>query len=185
LFGIAAYLDEQADSKTKEEFARWMRKQGNSKAAVQIANKAAGKPERSANGPRILAKQNELGISREQLNKLMQDNFRTDDPTRLSVSQCDQLLALMDGFKSSLEPQPTGEWEQGNYATPSQVKRLWAIAKAAGFTAEGVKALLLANGISSSKEIPRNLYEPICDDGLRPDMAAHWNKQGEALTAAA
>jgi hypothetical protein len=45
-FGICAYLDEQADPKTKAEFSKFMRANGNAKPAVQLANEAAGKPAR-------------------------------------------------------------------------------------------------------------------------------------------
>jgi hypothetical protein len=40
-FGIAAYLDEQADTKTKQNFARYMHRAGNSKVAQQYKDNEA------------------------------------------------------------------------------------------------------------------------------------------------
>ena len=40
-FGIAAYLDEQADAKTKQNFARYMHRAGNSKVAQQYKDNEA------------------------------------------------------------------------------------------------------------------------------------------------
>jgi hypothetical protein len=185
-FGIAAYLDEQADDKTKKDFAQWMRSNGNTKAAVQMANKAAGRPERSANAARIREKREAEGLSLEQVRKLMKDNFKTDEPSKLSIGQVEQLFKLMEALSETLKPQEEGQWdEETPVITTEQVKRFWAIARTTGYTDNGVKALLAINGIESSKQIPKHLYEDLCTDLESAQMAAWWNSKGEQPEAQA
>jgi hypothetical protein len=50
-FGIAAYLDDQADPKTKADFANWLHKHGNSKAATEYRRQELGETRRPTPDP--------------------------------------------------------------------------------------------------------------------------------------
>ncbi len=178
MFGVAAYLDEQADTKTKQDFARWMKdRSGNTKAAVQLANQAAGRPERSENAQRIKAKRDELSLSREQVVGLMRTNFRTDDPTKLSVAQVDQLIQLMDGLAQTLKPNPTGEWESrpADRVTSQQIKQLFATASRVNLETDAFRILLSDFQYSSTKDVSQGDFVKICEVMADPKLVAAYN----------
>lgn len=52
---------------------------------------------------------------------------------------------------------------QEQFASPAQVSRLMAIAKANGVAVERLKEISLEMGIKSSTEIPRSKYEELCN----------------------
>jgi hypothetical protein len=177
MFGVAAYLDEQADTKTKQDFARWMRSAGNPKAAVQLANQTAGRPERSENAQRIRGRRDELGLSREQVVGLMKTNFKTDDSTKLSVGQVDQLLKLMDGLAQTLKPQSTGDWESrpADRVSQQQIKQLFATAQRVNLETDAFRILLADFQYSSTKDVSQGDFVKICEVMADPKLVAAYN----------
>lgn len=178
MFEIAAYLDDQADEKTKQEFIRWITgKTGDTQAAVQIANRAAGRPERSENAQRIRGRRDELGLSREQVVGLMKTNFKTDDSTKLSVGQVDRLLKLMDGLAQTLKPNPTGEWESrpADRVTSQQIKQLFATAQRVNLETDAFRILLADFQYSSTKDVSQGDFVKICEVMADPKLVAAYN----------
>jgi hypothetical protein len=195
-FGVCAYLDDQSKEK-REWTAKYLNGKGDGRALKEMMRngdipgnftRSTAKPTPvSSKAPsshvidRIVAKETELGLIRAQTKKVMADNFGTEDPAKLGPNQFEQLLNLMDAFAQAKSNPELGEWVP--VISAEQVKRFWSIARKSGYTDEGVRALLSVNSIGSSKEIPRSVYEALCEDAESPQMAAFWNNKAPTEVA--
>lgn len=145
VWGVARYLDEQTDSKTKADFVRYMQHAGDGRAADFHHRNSGNLPKRSPS------------------TKSQAQPFGAKPKPALTIAPSPSAPAL---------------------ATEAQLKRFWAIAKNAGYTQDGCKALILAfGGFSSSKEIIANAYEGLCAKAADGDLAAIYNDQAKAEVA--
>lgn len=70
--------------------------------------------------------------------------------------------AIEDPHKREPAPQPPATPQRnGNLATEAQLKRLWAVTKEHGVSADRAKEILAAFGFESSKEITKAKYDEI------------------------
>lgn len=70
--------------------------------------------------------------------------------------------------------------ETDPYINPAQRRRLFAMAREAGFSKEGIDRLVKGDfGVESKSRIPAGLYERICAR-LTPRWAAHYNQDPSA-----
>lgn len=64
-----------------------------------------------------------------------------------------------------------------NSISDPQVKRFQVIARGAGYTVAGAKALLAQYGLKSSREISRDIYDRICQQAGDKGLAAAFNEK--------
>lgn len=64
-----------------------------------------------------------------------------------------------------------------NSISDPQVKRFQTIARGAGYTVGGAKALLAQYGLKSSREISRDIYDRICQQAGDKGLAAAFNEK--------
>jgi hypothetical protein len=66
------------------------------------------------------------------------------------------------------------------HVSKEDARAFWNLAKSAGYTREGVKALTDSMGIAGSDQIPHSLYKQLCEAGRDPELAAAWNAKAIA-----
>lgn len=71
----------------------------------------------------------------------------------------------------------------GNTISEKQITRLTAIAKQAGYSDNGLKALVYHYGFTSRSLITKDVYEEICGVCGNTELAPQWNEYGDKRLA--
>lgn len=75
------------------------------------------------------------------------------------------------------QSQPQSAPKTPNSITDAQVKRFQTIARGAGYTVGGGKALLREWGLTSSRQITRDIYDRICVQAASSELAVAFNEK--------
>jgi len=105
-FGICAYLDDQADESTKQDFVRYMRSSGDGQAGqIYRASVTGAKPIKNVadrNRERINKFKSEMNISYATVKSKMLEMFSTDDPAKLAEDQVIKLIQVLMPTENSV-----------------------------------------------------------------------------------
>ncbi|MBD3883845.1 hypothetical protein IFO70_18955 [Phormidium tenue FACHB-886] len=153
-WGVARYLDEQTDPKTKADFVRYMQGKGDERAAAYYHQNNGSTAKSTSPAP----KQTKPFGQSAQPKKIAQQ------PTN-----------VVPLTKPAAEPA---------VISPEQCKRFWAIACSHNWSDEAVKLLVSAWGFASSKLITTNAYEGLCAKLEDPKMLAVYNDRAVKEAAA-
>lgn len=106
---------------------------------------------------------------------------------RAMVSAVLVAVGASEFFTCDLEPEETADQpmqqsmrgRSQELISDSQIKRFQTIARGAGYSTPGAKALLAEYGLTSSKEITKDIYDGICRTAEDKDKAAAFNSKAQ------